>query len=179
MSILRQEEEGDEDAEAEEAEKAAAAKEPKKKVLKPPGYKKPPLPKPRPKDSGPAGKQTPAAKRSSIGPEDFAVERRTVRESTRQKVEEGELERKLAEKVGGGLGSALWHFPALGQVSNSLWRVRVTAFQCLRHVPAPEARMGGSRVSSAALNARPPPLWPFLRSTSRAALRSAAPPTAP
>jgi hypothetical protein len=104
MSILRQEEEGDEDAEAEEAEKAAAAKEPKKKVLKPPGYKKPPLPKPRPKDSGPTGKATPAAKRSSIGPEDFAVERRTVRESTRQKVEEGELERKLAEKVGGGRG---------------------------------------------------------------------------
>lgn len=106
-----QEDEGDEEEEAAEAEKEALAKEKKKKVLKPPGYKKPPLPKPRVKQeegaaaagggAGPAtGAGAPRRRKSSIGPEDFTVERRTVRESTRQKVEEGEMERKLAEKVG-------------------------------------------------------------------------------
>ena len=98
-------------------------REPKKKVLKPPGYKKPPLPKARPKaeaggeadEAGPsggtagtAGKMKQQQRRGSIGPDDFSQERRAVRDSTRQKVEEGELERKLAEKVRGrwpgGLG---------------------------------------------------------------------------
>ncbi|KAL4448293.1 hypothetical protein ABPG75_005512 [Micractinium tetrahymenae] len=102
------EDEGDEEEEAAEAEKEALAKEKKKKVLKPPGYKKPPLPKPRVKteeggaaggSAGPAtGAGAPRKRKSSIGPEDFAIGRRTVRESTRQKVEEGEMERKLAEK---------------------------------------------------------------------------------
>ena len=101
-----QEQEGDEDEEAAEAEAEAVAKEPKRKVLKPPGYKKPPLPKPRPRAGEGAGGGAKAAKprqqRPSIGPEDFSVGRRTVRESTRMKVEEGELERKMAEKVGRG-----------------------------------------------------------------------------
>ena len=94
-------------------------KEPKKKVLKPPGYKKPLLPKARPKaepggegdEAGPSGgtaagtaskRKQQQQRRGSIGPEDFSQGRRAVRDSTRQKVEEGELERKLAEKVGAG-----------------------------------------------------------------------------
>ena len=112
-----QEQEGDTDEEAAEAEADAKMKEPKKKVLKPPGYKKPPLPKARPQaepggeddEAGPsggaaggtAGKKKQQQRRGSIGPEDFSQERRAVRDSTRQKVEEGELERKLAEKVRG------------------------------------------------------------------------------
>ena len=42
-----QEQEGDEDEEAAEAEAEAVAREKKKKALKPPGYTRPPLPKPR------------------------------------------------------------------------------------------------------------------------------------
>jgi vacuolar protein sorting-associated protein 72 len=92
------EDEEDEEAEAAEAEAEAKSREAKKKVLKPPGYKKPPLPKPKPKPDESGGAPAAKKKRASIGPEDFQVGRRTVRESTRQKVEEGEMERKLAEK---------------------------------------------------------------------------------
>lgn len=112
-----QEQEGDEDEEAAEAE--ADAKEKKKKTLRPPGYKKPPLPKAKPKaaaaaagdsQDGSGGEQGGGSgakkrgggkqRRSSVGSGDFTVGRRTVRDSTRLKVEEGELERKMAVKVG-------------------------------------------------------------------------------
>ena len=75
----------------------------RKKVLKPPGYKKPPLP-PKPKPSGAAAGSAGPKKRArpSSEPPEF-VQRRAVRESTRQKVEEGEQERKLLEMVGEGL----------------------------------------------------------------------------
>lgn len=112
-----QEQEGDDDEEAAEAEAEALDREPKKKVLKPPGYKKPPMPKPRPKPQaaaaggaeGSEGGPVAAAsggkgkrKGSQVSAGDYALERRTVRESTRQKVEEGEVERRMAEKVGAG-----------------------------------------------------------------------------
>lgn len=90
------EEEEEEASEDEEAE--AAAREPKKKVLKPPGYKKPPLPpRPKPKVSPSAGEGGAAPKRKKAPSAEPAapLPRRQVRESTRQRVEEGEAERKL------------------------------------------------------------------------------------
>lgn len=163
-----QEDEGDEDAEAEEAEKEAASKEPKKKVLKPPGYKKPPLPKPRAKEPGAAAKATPAAKRSSTGSGDFTVGRRTVRESTRQKVEEGELERKLAEKVGlkvlfgeglqARLCQQLGHAVALWQ---HLRRAGLSLIPALPPVPGPATPLS--------VTCPPSPTLPAVQAAPRAA----------
>lgn len=111
----KQEDEGDLDAEAAEAE--ADAQEKKKKTLKPPGYKRPPLPRPKPKPAAaaagseeggaapPSGSQQ--RRKSGISAADYVPPRRTVRDSTRQKVEEGEAERKAAERVRVGLG-AVW-----------------------------------------------------------------------
>ncbi|PSC70422.1 SWR1 complex subunit 2-like [Micractinium conductrix] len=101
------EQEGDEDEEAAEAEAEAVAREKKKKALKPPGYTRPPLPKPRVNTEGgdggggggPArGAGAPKQRRPSVDPADVVIVRRTVRDSTRQKVEEAEMERKMAEK---------------------------------------------------------------------------------
>ena len=116
-----QEDEGD-DADGAEAE--ADAKETKRRVLKPPGYKKPPLPRPAKAPAGSPQSEGAAAaagasggfkKRRTSGNAgggggggggeydemgmQVALERRTVRDSTRHKVEEGAQERRMAEKV--------------------------------------------------------------------------------
>ncbi|GAB4817426.1 hypothetical protein N2152v2_004472 [Parachlorella kessleri] len=91
----------DDNEEGEEAEAAARANEKKKKTLKPPGYKKPPLP-PRPKPPG-SGSKGPASgagasRRRAPSAEldaQAVFERRAVRESTRQRVAEAEEERQL------------------------------------------------------------------------------------
>ena len=101
----------EEESDGEAAEEDAKAKEPKKKVLKPPGYKRPP---PTKKSepvlkleggavAGATGASPPSKKPRRTSAEVHVPMERTVgvRESTRQKVMEGEEERKLMEAVRG------------------------------------------------------------------------------
>lgn len=83
--------EEEEDDEGEEEEARASAMEPKKKVLKPPGYKK--------KAASVAPKQT--AKTVKQEQQVPLIPERTmsVRNSTRQKVEEAEEQRKFQEEI--------------------------------------------------------------------------------
>jgi len=109
------EEEIDSDEEAAEAEADAQARDKKKKVLRPPGYKPPPVPgatlKSKPKSkSAPTSAEKKQQKQVKVKKEKIdniiddgiiiPVERTVmVRESTRQKVLEGEEERRVMEAV--------------------------------------------------------------------------------
>jgi vacuolar protein sorting-associated protein 72 len=112
------EEEIDSDEEAAEAEADAQARDKKKKVLRPPGYKPPPVPgaaiKPKPKPKNvPTSAEKKQQKQVEVKKEKIdtiidddddgiiiPVERTVmVRESTRQKVLEGEEERRVMEAV--------------------------------------------------------------------------------
>jgi len=88
--FLDSEEEEDEDEDENEA--TALAAEPKKKVLKPPGYKKPPVKKAVPKKS---------VSKPVVNDAMQMIPERTmsVRNSTRQKVEEAEEIRKIQEEL--------------------------------------------------------------------------------
>lgn len=97
----------EEESDGEEAEEDAKAREPKKKTLRPPGYKRPPPTKKPAPGTEAADEQEPAPKRARRTSSDAAAAaaaaaipaERTVgvRESTRQKVQEGEDERKAVE----------------------------------------------------------------------------------
>ena len=169
-----QEDEGDEDAEAAEAEAEALQREPKRKVLKPPGYKKPPLPRPKPKpaaaaaaegsEGGAAAASGGGARRKSasgITAADYVPERRTVRNSTRQKVEEGEAERRAAEKVRGSAGWLLmgrpgWSWAALPSVLRRCCTARLLPSTRAAHRPLlPAAQYKPKRSAPRASSHRP------------------------
>ena len=108
-----QEDEGDLEQEA--ADEEARAAEPKKKTLRPPGYKRPPPGKKQPGPSAPleeeeekgaqAEAKEPAAKKprrtsAEVAAATLPAERTVnVRNSTRQKVQDAEEERKVLEAV--------------------------------------------------------------------------------
>lgn len=112
------EEEIDSDEEAAEAEADAQARDKKKKVLRPPGYKPPPvpgatiIPKPKPKSASNSAEKKQQQKQVKVKKEKIdtiddgddgiiiPAERTVmVRESTRQKVLEGEEERRVMDAV--------------------------------------------------------------------------------
>lgn len=98
-----------EETDGEEAEEDAKAREPKKKTLRPPGYKRPP-PGKKPataaateagddQEAGPSARKRARRTSSDAAAAAGVPAERTVgvRESTRQKVQEGEDERKAVE----------------------------------------------------------------------------------
>jgi hypothetical protein len=98
-----EQEEGEEEAAAAAAEEEAQAREPKKKVLKPPGYKRPAAKPPKAKaaeteeaEAGPSAKK---ARRTSVDVVIPAERTVMVRQSTRQRVQDAEEERRIQESV--------------------------------------------------------------------------------
>ena len=83
--------EEEDDDEGEEEEARASAMEPKKKVLKPPGYKK--------KAASVAPKQTAKIVKQEQQVPSIPERTMSVRNSTRQKVEEAEEQRKFQEEI--------------------------------------------------------------------------------